>query len=237
MKKVFIAFPGYNVQLKQKIKTVGDLEFWNLTKIDKSEFIDLIERRIKPLNKNIKRNNHAWLDEENQYKDQYDSSYKESSWGILLPDYAGKDNYGISSSLMTINLYSNTFLPSMFYVNKWGINITRQKVDNASHHQDIKFTKKKFQEFYKLLAPTLTRIDWEAYRVMNWDKEQWRLSIACLLFYKLEKHQNSKEVMTWQKECADLVTIFETLLSRHANDNGKYKIMQRIEALLGKKLK
>ena len=39
--------------------------------------------------------------------------------------------------------------------------------------------------------------------------------------------------MTWEKECSEIVTIYENLLSRRKNDNGRYKILQRIEIVLG----
>ena len=42
MKKIFLAFPGYQVKISGRIKKVGPFEFWNLEKIDKDDFISLI---------------------------------------------------------------------------------------------------------------------------------------------------------------------------------------------------
>ena len=55
MQKIFLAFPGYQVTLKQKIKKIGDFEFWNLEKIKDDEFISLIQKKIRPFNKNVKK--------------------------------------------------------------------------------------------------------------------------------------------------------------------------------------
>ena len=56
--------------------------------------------------------------------------------------------------------------------------------------------------------------------------------LCVLLFNELKRYQFPKSTMIWQKECAEIVTIYENLLSRYANDNGKYKIIQRIRILL-----
>ncbi len=237
MRKIFLAFPGYQVGISQKIKKIGEFEFWNLEKIDETEFIDLIESRIKPFNKNVKRNNRAWLDEANPYRNMYKSCYKNSRWGILLPDYS-RNNLGTRyESLFAVNLFSDLSLLVMFYVSRGGITIEKTKLDvhqqSRFHNEDKKFTNKKFLEFYRLLMQEIMGINWYADEVLKWDREKWRLSIACLLFGELEQYQRSKKVMTWQKECAEIVTLYETLLSRVKDDNGRYKIIQRVEILLG----
>ncbi len=40
--------------------------------------------------------------------------------------------------------------------------------------------------------------------------------------------------MTWQAECADIVSFYEALLSKEPSDNGRYKISQKIEVLFGR---
>jgi len=241
MRKIFLAFPSYKVKIRGKRKKIGDFEFWNLDKINRNEFINLIEKEIKPSNKNVKRNNHAWLDEDNPYKDMYQSCYDNSVWGILLPDYSKDKLDSKYESSLIINLFSDLSLPIMFSVASGGITIYKSKLDDLEkskfHSEDKKFTNIKFTEFYKLLTPEVMGINWRADEVLKWDREQWRLSIACLLFSELEQYQRSKDVMTWQKECAEIVTLYETLLSRCKNDNGRHKIVQRVEILLAEHYK
>ena len=156
---------------------------------------------------------------------------------MLLPDYS-KDSLGSRyESLFVTNLFSGLYLPVTFYVGKHGITVEKIKLEDHKktcfHGEDKKFTNKNFLRFYKLLVSEIMGTNWHAYEVLTWDREQWRLSIACLLFNELEKYQKSKEIMTWQKECAEIVTLYEMLLSRFKNDNGRYKIIQRVEVLLG----
>jgi len=119
--------------------------------------------------------------------------------------------------------------------------IEKTKIDDLKkmqfHGEDKKFTNKFFLKFYNLLTPEIIGTNWHADEVLKWTREQWRLSIACLLFIELEKYQRSKRPMTWQKECAEMVTLYETLLSRFKNDNGRYKIIQRIQILLSEDYK
>lgn len=236
MKKIFLAFPGYQVGITQKIKKIGEFEFWNLEKINETEFIELIQAKIRPLNKNVRKNYYTISSEEN-----YKKSYKESTWGMLLPDYS-KDNLGSKyESLFVTNLFSDLALPVTFYVSGIGVMIEKTKIDNLKkmqfHGEDKKFTNKFFLKFYNLLTPEIIGTNWHADEVLKWTREQWRLSIACLLFIELEKYQRSKSPMTWQKECAEIVTLYETLLSRFKNDNGRYKIIQRIQILLSEDYK
>lgn len=236
MKKVFLAFPGYNVKIREKIKKIEEFEFWNLEKITETDFIELIKNKIKPANKNVKKNYFSPGNEE-----FYKNSYKESTWGVLLPDYAKNDSSSRYESLFVKNLFSDLSLPVTFYVTRLGITVERQKIDafkkSSFHSEDKKVTNKYFLQFYQLLLPEIIGTNWHAYEVLKWDREQWRLSIACLLFNDLEKYQRSKQIMHWQKECTEIVTLYEMLLSRFKNDTGRHKIIQRIEILLGKHYK
>ena len=236
MRKIFLAFPGYQVKIRTKRKKIGEFEFWNLEKISEGEFLDLIKKEIKPLNRNVKKNYFAISSE-----DAYKKSYKESTWGILLPDYS-RDNLGSRyESLFAINLFSDLSLPVMFYVGRFGVMVEKTQLDilkkSRFHSEDEKFTNKKFTQFYGLLVPEIMGTNWHADEVLKWDREQWRLSIACLLFSELEQYQRSKRIMTWQKECAEIVTLYETLLSRFKDDNGRHKIVQRVEILLAEHYK
>ena len=233
MNKIFLAFPSYQVKLKSRIKLLGKFEFWNLDKIKKDEeFIKLIKAKIKPHNKNIK-NNYFF----GKTIDDFKKVYKKANWGILLPTYV-KENYHLGSEdLFILNLYSDLFLKPIFCVNRHGIHFINPNVDDLIraqyHSHDKLFTNNKLIKFYKTLMPEVVNMDWHADKVSSWTREDWRIYVVKTLFNDLEKYQRSKYITTWQKECVDLVNFYETLLSRFKNDNGKYKIIQRIEILLG----
>lgn len=233
MQKIFLAFPGYQVTLKQKVKKIGDFEFWNLEKMTDNEFISLIQREIKPFNKNV-RKNYFSVNTEQDFRE----SYKNSSWGMLLPNYAKDYLDGRYESLFTVNLFSELNLPVMFYVQRMGISVEKRNIlihEKAQFHsEDKKFLNKKFIQFYNRIFPALLGVRWQAYEVAKWGREDWRMYVSCLLFNELAKYQRSKQVMTWQAECADIVSFYEALLSKEPNDNGQYKISQRIEVLLGR---
>lgn len=232
MQKIFLAFPGYQVTLKQKVKKIDDFEFWNLEKMTDNEFISLIQRKIKPFNKNV-RKNYFSVNTEQDFRE----SYKNCSWGILLPNYAKDYLDGRYESSFTVNLFSELNLPVMFYVQRMGISVEKRNIlihEKAQFHsEDKKFLNKKFIQFYNHIFPALLGVRWQAYEVAKWDREDWRMYVSCLLFNELAKYQRSKQVMTWQAECADIVSFYEALLSKEPNDNGQYKISQRIEVLLG----
>lgn len=232
MQKIFLAFPGYQVTLNQKIKKIGNFEFWNLEKMSDDEFILLIQKKIKPFNKNV-RKNYFSVNTEQDFRE----SYKNSSWGMLLPNYTKDYLDGRYESLFTVNLFSELNLPAMFYVQRMGIVVEKRSMlihEKAQFHsEDKKFLNKKFAEFYRFIFPALIGVRWQAYEVTKWNREDWRMHVSCLLFNELAKYQRSKQVMTWQAECADIVSFYEALLSKEPNDNGQYKISQRIEVLLG----
>lgn len=236
MQKIFLAFPGYQVTIDKKIKKIGNFEFWNLEKINEDEFISLIQKKIKPLNKNFKRNYFHGRSEQD-----YRESYRSSSWGMLLPNYVENHLDGRFESLFTVNLFSQYSLPVMFYVSSIGVSVEKDKILLAEkaqfHSEDKKFINKKFINFYNKLFPTLIGCRWEAGEVLKWSREDWRLYISRLLFERLAKYQKSKQIMTWQSECAEIVSFYEAILPRYPKDNGSYRIIQKIEILLGKSLK
>jgi hypothetical protein len=231
MQKIFLAFPGYQVTLREKIRAIGGFEFWNLEKISEDEFIKLIQERIKPFNKNVRKNYFSTHSE-----DDYRRAYKKSSWGMLLPNYYRSKDYleGRWESLFAVNLFSQYDLPVTFCVQRLGISVENTPFEKAQFHsEDKRFQSTKFFKFYKEIFPTLIGVRWQAYDVAKWGREDWRLYAACLLFQGLTKYQKSTQLMTWQAECADIVSFYETLLSRKKNDNGRYKIGQKIEVMLG----
>ncbi len=156
---------------------------------------------------------------------------------MLLPNYTKDYLDGRYESIFTVNLFSELNLPVMFYVQQLGITVEKRNLpihEKAQFHgEDKKFLNSKFTRFYKAMFPALIGVRWQAYEVTKWSREDWRISVACLLFGELAKYQRSKEIMTWQAECADIVSFYEALLSRKSNDNGHYRIGQKIEVLLG----
>jgi hypothetical protein len=231
MKKIFLAFPDYK-NPKEIIKKYANFELWNLKKIKPKEFVSLIQEKIKPFNKNVK-NNYFHVSSEIDFEE----SYKNSSWGILLPDYALDYMDGQYESSLAINLFSQYSMPVMFTVQKMGISVIKRRLnpyESFTFREEYKkFKNEKFIKFYDKIFSSPIGARWQAYEVAKWKREDWRLNICCLLFKKLEKYEKSTEVMTWQEECADIATFYESLLSRTPGDNGKYKISQRIEILLG----
>jgi len=232
MKRIFLAFPGYEVKIKQKIKRIDNFEFWDLEKIDQKDFVKLIQKKIIPINKNVIKNYFTINN-----RKAYQEAYKESSWGMLLPDFTKDVSGSRYESLFVVNLFSDLALPVMFYVGRMGAMIERRKLpihEKAKFRkEDKKFANKKFIQFYNLLLPEIIGTNWHTNEVLKWNGEDWRISIACSLFSELSKYQKVKYPMKWQAECADIVAFYETLLSRKKNDGGYYRIIQRIEVLLG----
>jgi len=231
MKRLFLAFPTYQVKSKRRIKKFNNYELWNLEKISEEEFIDLIQKAIRPLNRNVRNNYFFHSDRRISEK-----SYKKSSWGLLLPDYSSGNLNIKDESLLAVNLYSDLFQPLMFYVGVMGISVTRRSIElqikSGFHGEDGKFAKRKFSDFYNTVLPEIIGTRCRLPDIQKWDREKWRLSIACLLYNRLEKYQRSFQILTWQNQCVDIVTMHEALLSRHKRDTGKYRIIQRIEVLL-----
>ncbi|MFH1030227.1 MAG: hypothetical protein V1770_03140 [bacterium] len=124
MNKTFLAFSGWEVQLKPKISKVEDFEFWNLNKIKKDEFIDLIQKKIRPLNKNVRKNYY--------HNGDYEKSYTNSDWGMLLPDDDCEFFGNERNSYLLIKLFSGLPLPIMFTVGKGGVVV---KKDNIAQHE------------------------------------------------------------------------------------------------------
>lgn len=233
MKRIFLAFPGYQVKIRGKVKKIGDCEFWNLKQIDEKEFLAMIQSKIPPLNKNVTSNYFGFNSSEN-----YSKSYKHTAWGVLLPDYSKYDNMPkIDSSLLVIHLYSGLSSPLTFYVNRLGIEIRNTSIQPNDKSNAIRvelLANNKFQKFYEQIFPVIDRSELDTALVIRWNKEQWRLCVACQLFKSFQKYQFSKDIMTWQKECAEAVNFYETLLSVNKGDYGKFKMMQRIKVMLGK---
>lgn len=232
MKKIFLAFPGYNVGLKKAVTKVQDVEFLNLEKISCEEFIKLIKQKVKPINRNVKKNYFH-----NVEPDKFDEIYKEASWGILLPNYF--ENYsGIGESHFTINLFSNYAMPLVFSVNGMGLIVFKHKLrvqdKTMFHNQDKLFTNRNFVKFYNEMCRELGKNFWNAMKVPKWSQEDWRYCIASQLLEKLYLFEKSKAPMTWMEECAATTALYETLFSRGTNDAGRYKVVQRAEVLLGK---
>lgn len=230
--KIFLAFPGYDVKVKN-IEKIASIKIFNLNDISEDDFISLIHKEVRPFNKNVVRNN-----KQDFATQAFKNSYKNSNWGILLPVYCKEISFGeeyIACYLM--KLFSGSPLSAMFSVSHAGVHISKQNVtilEKASFHgEDEKYLSKNFVSFYRNLFPVIKKAQWYAPSVARWGLEDWRLCVACSLFAGLEKYYKSRYLMTWPSECADVASLYEVLLSRRKNDGGVYRIMQRINVLFG----
>lgn len=231
LNKIFLAFPGHGVTV-EKISCLKGVKIFNLDNIDCHDFIKLINKEVKPFNKNIVRNNEKYFCSAN-----FAQSYKHSNWGILLPLYNDGYLMGEYIARYLMKLFSGVPLQTMFSISSMGVDVKKTSVSVMTracfHEEDKKFLNSKFLKFYKIMFPVMTKAQWYAPNVSKWGYEDWRLYISHILFDNIEKYYRQKTVMTWQSECADIVTLYETLLSRRKNDGGLYKISQRVNVLLG----
>ncbi|MFA6184492.1 MAG: hypothetical protein WC682_05370 [Parcubacteria group bacterium] len=231
-KKIFLAFPGFEVGV-EKIEKLSTVKLFNLNSISEADFINLINKEIKPFNKNVVRNN------KNDFaKLEFKKSYSSSNWGISLPIYGKESSLaGIYEARYLMKLFSGSPLPVMFSVGSMGVDVRKTGISTLEkamfHGEDKNFFNNDFLSFYKILFPIIQKSGWDAIAVAKWSLEDWRLCAACVVFDDLEKYYRSKRMMTWQSECADLASFYEMLFSRRKNDGGIYKITQRLSVLLG----
>jgi hypothetical protein len=232
--KIFLAFSGWGVNIKN-IEKIAGIELFNLKDIDEQLFVNLIQKKIKPFNKNVIRNN------KDEFKNlRFKESYSNSDWGILLPDYFKDERFSLkNNALYLMKLFSGEPLHVMFSVGNHGVEIEKtvvlERVKARFHKQDKIFFDKKFVNFYKIFFPVIDKAWWWAPDVAKWNLEDWRLHAACVLFEELGEYYGSKKLITWQSECADIVSLYENLFSRWKNDGGAYRVTQRINVILGKR--
>jgi len=97
------------------------------------------------------------------------------------------------------------------------------------------FKSKKFIRFFKKLLPQSIYGVWQRDRCENWDKEDWRLFVASLLYSELKDYENEKESITWQREAADMTTILESLFTADDSTSEEigYRLRKRVAVLIG----
>lgn len=248
MNGIFFAFTGPAIQQDEKFFIIGEkFECWNLKKINFEDFLENIKIKIPPRGPNMLKHyskngttGHYGIDE---------SKFAEASWGLLLPediDTGSIDNY--YEILFLLNLYSKNFLYPIFYVTDFGIS----RIENVSntpnycippmacwHYQNKAsiFKQKNFIDFYEMMKKESVYGAWNAHTSAGWEKEDWRLFVACLLFKEQKKYNKGRDIFTWQKEAAEIATIFEALLTADGNPTEvSYRLKKRSSVMLSHRI-
>ena len=96
------------------------------------------------------------------------------------------------------------------------------------------FQKGNFVVFYKSLLEQTKYGSWHLDRIQKWDKEDWRLFVASMLYSGLSDYDNAKSSFGWQRESAEMTTILETLLTADDSRNEEviYRLCKRMAVLL-----
>jgi len=243
-KNIFFAFTGPKVIQESGAHQIApDYECWNLAKFSLEGFISAIRGRIPPINTNVLRNYERKPGDADDSFGLYEEQYEKCSWGLLLPDRVpGALGDGYADILFLLNLYSPRFLYPVFYVTDFGISRPDHHKSYLLYFHDQnqadRFRREQFVRFYEALISESVYACWQADRMALWNEEDWRLFVACLLFTELKTIENSKEVFTWRRESANMVTILESLLTAKGSYVAKVgrKVKQRISTLLGRQL-
>lgn len=226
-----MSFSDGEIVEQYKIKTIDKFEFWNLHQMSKQEFMRLIQSRIKPLNHQLQENFDKML-----YAEEFESVFDRSDWGIIIPENRHNKMFiDDEEHQFIINLFYKNEIPNLFTVTWSGISINDEtKLINITdyHHSHEKIISNKFVEFYKCICPALSEYTLYKDSVINWNEENYRKYLVIHQMNKLRKYNEGRNIITWQSECADLVSFYETLLSRYKKDGGNHKIKLRIEVLL-----
>jgi hypothetical protein len=74
---------------------------------------------------------------------------------------------------------------------------------------------------------------WDANRVAQWSREDWRLFLAALLFSGLQEYENGTGSYGWQRESADMSALLKALFTADDPNNEKvgYRIRKRLAML------
>jgi hypothetical protein len=239
-KDIFIAFTGPKIEQSTSIHEIAaGYECWNLAAFKMDEFLRSVQERIPPINENVLKNYTREAAGTGSPFGIDETDYARSSWGLLLPDIAPNAlGNGYADILFLLNLYSPRFLRPVFYLSNFGI----YRPDHDEHqllyfhdqNQMLRFRRMEFVEFYKTLASESSYGSWQADRMANWDSEDMRMFVACVLFSGFRQSEHSKDVFTWQRESADMATLLEALFTAGTGDNTEvgYKLRKRAAALL-----
>ena len=226
MKKIFIAFTGPKIKQRKKFLIENGFECWNLEKFFIDEFVNEIKRIILPINDNVLRNYKKDSDDGDLFGIT-EKDFKKCSWGLLLPDTApGALINSYSEIMFLLNLYAPNFLYPVFHATDFGITKFHHKKNSLIYfHQQNQskiFKSKKFVNFFKKILPQSVYGTCQRNRFEEWNKEDWRLFVASLLYSELKDYENEKESITWQRETADMMTILESLFT--ADDSNSEEI-------------
>ncbi len=234
---MLFAFTGKAIEQSGKILEIQDgYECWDLKKFTLGEFVEEIKKKIPPVNGNVLRNYKL----ESETIDSFgitEKQYEKASWGLLIPDTIEEGGFGYAETLFLFNLYSPNFLYPLFYVNDMGIMRQRHNKDSMIyfHTQDHSiFSKGEFVVFYKTLFEQSKYGNWHLDRIQSWNKEDWRLFVAALLFSGLTDYENAKSSFGWQRESAEMTTILEALFTADdaRNEEVVYRLCKRVAVLL-----
>lgn len=239
-KSIFIAFTGPEIEQESSSHQMAPgYECWYLNKLKFAEFLLVVKDRIPPVNQNVLNNYERKPGKRTEALGINDEEYTKASWGLLLPDAVpGALVNGYANILFLLNLYSPHFLRPVFYVSDFGIFWPEQREHSYFYYHDQKqadrFAREEFVRFYDLLISESVYASFQADRMALWNKEEWRLFVACSLFTGLQNYENSKYPTTWQRESADMATILEALFTAGTGDNTEvgYKLRKRIAALM-----
>lgn len=240
-KTMFFAFIGKEPDQKEKIFEIQDgYEFWNLKKFTIDEFIDEIKKKIPPINDNVVHNYKADKDRRESYAIT-EEQFKQCSWGLLIPDTLEEGGFSYAETMFLLNLYSPNFLYPYFFVNDMGI---MQKIHGKDsmiyfHTQDCSiFNNRNFVDFYKTIFAQSKYGSWNLDRIQSWDKEDWRLFVAALLYTGLKDYENVKSSFGWQRESAEMGAILESLFTAGdtSNEEVTYRLRKRVAVLLAWKI-
>ncbi len=236
-KVMFFAFTGKAIEQSQKILEIQDgYECWDLKKFTLDEFIDELKKKIPPVNSNVLRN-YKVTEETKDIYGLTEKQFEQCSWGILIPETLEEGGFSSAETMSLLNLYSPTFLYPIFYANDMGINRQNHNKNsfNYFHTQNGKsFQTKEFVSFYKKLFEQSKYGTWHLDRIQTWDKEDWRLFVATLLYSGLSDYENSKSSFGWQRESAEMATILESLFTAGdaRNEEVMYRLRKRVAVLL-----
>jgi len=237
--KIFIAFTGPKIKQQKIFRIETGFECWNLGKFSIDEFVNKIKSVIPPINKNVLRNYKKDSADKNIFGIT-EAEFKKCSWGLLLPDNVPAALIkGCSEIIFLLNFYSPNFLYPVFSTTNFGVMRLQYRKDPFIYFHDQNqskiFKSKKFVKFFKKLIPQSVYGIWQRDRCEKWDREDWRLFVASLLYSELKDYENEKQGITWQREAADMTTILESLFTAGDNTSEEigYRLRKRVATLIG----
>jgi hypothetical protein len=234
---IFLAFAGLDAAQNEDVFHIADgYECWNLRKFGLDDFIEALKKKIPPVNDNVLRYYKAKSEPENI--GVTDELFEKCSWGLLVPDSledAAGNSY--SETVFLMNLYSPTFLYPLFYASDFGM---RPAIDKLAmffpsyQNQSLIFKTKEFVKFFKIMLSQSQYGTWASERAQRWNKEDWRLFVAGMLYSGLRDYDSGKNSFGWQRESADMATILESLFTAGDSQSEEigYRLRKRIGALL-----